>query len=108
MQPNQSRTLVVQLARLGDLIQTLPVLDALRRRQPGAALDLLCAAPLAELVRHTFPIDNVVPWDGRQCRTWADEWSRDPFGTVQRLQRCNVTAAAAAVHGHFVDVRKFA
>ena len=83
-----SRTLVVQLARLGDLIQTLPVLDALRRRQPGTALDLLCAAPLAELVRHTFPVDNVVPWDGRQCRTWADEWSRDPFGTVQRLQRC--------------------
>jgi ADP-heptose:LPS heptosyltransferase len=83
-----SRRLVVQLARLGDLVQTLPVLGALRRRRPETALDLLCAAPLAEFVRHTFPIDNVLPWDGHQCRAWADEWSRDPVGTVQRLQRC--------------------
>lgn len=86
MQPNQSRTLVVQLARLGDLIQTLPVLDALRRRRPETALDLLCAAPLAELVRHAFPIDSVLSWDGAQCRSWANDWSHDPLAAVQRLQ----------------------
>jgi ADP-heptose:LPS heptosyltransferase len=83
----RSRTLVIQLARLGDLIQTVPVLYALRRHRPETALDLLCAAPLAELVRNTFPVDNVLPWDGAQCRVWADEWNRDPLGATKRLQR---------------------
>ncbi|HJR75792.1 MAG TPA: glycosyltransferase family 9 protein [Nitrospiraceae bacterium] len=90
MQPNSaaaSRALVIQLARLGDLIQTLPVLDAVRHHRPGTAVDLLCAAPLADFVRAAFPVDRVLPWDGRQCRDWADTWCRDPSGTVQRLQR---------------------
>ena len=82
-----SRALVIQLARLGDLIQTLPVLDALRDHRPEITLDLLCAAPLAGLVRERFPVDKVLPWDGNQCRVWAEEWSRDPFGTVEHLQR---------------------
>ena len=81
-----SRALVIQLARLGDLIQTLPVLDALRHGRPETVLDLLCAAPLAELVRQRFPVAGVLPWDGNQCRAWANEWSCDPVGTVQRLQ----------------------
>ena len=82
-----SRALVIQMARLGDLIQTLPVLNALRHYRPETALDLLCAAPLAGLVHERFPVDKVLPWDGTQCRAWADGWSRDPFGTVQHLQR---------------------
>ena len=85
--PGTSHALVIQLARLGDLIQTLPVLDALRSRQPEMRVDLLCAAPLADLVRERFPVDDVLPWDGNRCRTWADEWSRDPYGTVQHLQQ---------------------
>lgn len=81
------RTLVIQLARLGDLVQTLPVLDALRSRRPDMRVDLLCAAPLADLVRERFPVNSVLPWDGSRCRAWADEWGRDPRGTVQRLQQ---------------------
>jgi ADP-heptose:LPS heptosyltransferase len=82
-----THALVIQLARLGDLIQTLPVLDALQDRHPDRTFDLLCAAPLAELVRRSFPVNHVLPWDGNRCRAWADDWGRDPLGTVQRLQQ---------------------
>jgi ADP-heptose:LPS heptosyltransferase len=51
------------------------------------SVDLLCAAPLADLVRERFPVHGVLPWDGNRCRAWAEEWGRDPRGTVQRLQR---------------------
>lgn len=83
----RARALVIQLARLGDLIQTLPVVNALRDRHPDRTIDLLCAAPLADLVRESFPVDCVLPWDGGRCRAWASDWSRDPLGTVQRLQQ---------------------
>src|SRR5574338_987723 len=85
--PMRPRALVIQLARLGDLIQTLPLLDALRDCHPDRAFDLLCAAPLADLVREGFPVNRVLPWDGGRFRVWANDWSRDPFGTVQRLQQ---------------------
>jgi heptosyltransferase-1 len=81
------RALLIQLARLGDLIQTLPVLDALRERHPDRAFDLLCAAPLADLVRESFPVNHVLPWDGSRCRVWANDWSRDPRGMVQLLRQ---------------------
>ncbi|HEX2055718.1 MAG TPA: glycosyltransferase family 9 protein [Nitrospiraceae bacterium] len=81
-----SRALVIQLARLGDLIQTLPLLHALRHHRPDTTLDLLCAAPLADFIQARFPVEGVVPWDGGRCRVWADEWSGDPVGAVQGLQ----------------------
>jgi ADP-heptose:LPS heptosyltransferase len=45
------RALFIQLARLGDLIQSLPAIEAVRGRYPGRPLDLLCSAPLAALFK---------------------------------------------------------
>jgi ADP-heptose:LPS heptosyltransferase len=87
-EPGQSsRTLVIQMARLGDLIQTLPALESLRHRLPEESLDLLCAASLADLVRARFPVDRVLAWDGVQCRGWAERWSREPINAIQNLRR---------------------
>lgn len=80
-----SRALVIQLARLGDLIQTLPLLDALAARPQAMTVDLLCAAPLSELVQHRFPVGRALPWDGARCRRWADDWSEDPLTTTREL-----------------------
>jgi lipopolysaccharide heptosyltransferase II len=48
-----SAILVTRLRFLGDVILTLPVLTALRRAFPGAAIDYLCEAPYHEVLART-------------------------------------------------------
>ena len=62
-----SRFLLIQLARLGDLIQSLPVITSLHTHFPEQQLDLLCAEPLAPLGRLFPGIQRVYPWEGE---TW--------------------------------------
>ena len=61
-----SRALLIQLARLGDLVQSLPVLTAIQSVHPERVLDLLCPSPLVAL-GELFPcVDRVYPWNGEQ------------------------------------------
>ena len=59
-----SRALLIQLARLGDLVQTIPAITALKEHRADWALDLLCPAPLELLGRMLPGISRVVTWDG--------------------------------------------
>ena len=65
------RALIVQMARLGDLVQTLPVIAALKARDPEGILDLLCPAHLASLARQFPGISQVLEWDGPAWRDRA-------------------------------------
>lgn len=66
-----SRALLIQLARLGDLVQSLPVLTSLRSVYPEQALDLLCPSPLVSL-GELFPcVDRVFPWKGEEWHALA-------------------------------------
>lgn len=66
--------LVIQLARLGDLLQSLPVISALRRDEGERPLALLCANSLAP-IGALFPgVDHVWPWDGSPWRSLAERW----------------------------------
>jgi heptosyltransferase I len=58
------RALVIQLARLGDLLQSLPAITQLRVRHPEASFDLLCPSHLAEVGRLLPGIEKVLEWDG--------------------------------------------
>jgi heptosyltransferase I len=58
------RALVIQLARLGDLVQTIPAIAALKETHADWILDLLCPAHLEEIGRLLPEIAAVVPWDG--------------------------------------------
>lgn len=58
------RALIVQLARLGDLVQTIPTITALKESHPDWEVDLLCPAPLADIGRLLPGISAVVKWDG--------------------------------------------
>jgi heptosyltransferase-1 len=58
------RVLVIQLARLGDLVQTIPAITVLKKSHPDWAIDLLCPAQLAELGRLLPGVSHVVSWDG--------------------------------------------
>jgi len=68
------KILVVQLRRLGDVILTVPALEALKKRYPGAKLDFLVEAPGAEAVAGLPSIDEILVYDAagfRQALAWA-------------------------------------
>ncbi|PIR15804.1 MAG: hypothetical protein COV48_12340 [Elusimicrobia bacterium CG11_big_fil_rev_8_21_14_0_20_64_6] len=55
--------LVVQLRRLGDVILTMPALEALRKKYPDAKLDFLVEASGAEAVAGHPAIDEILVYD---------------------------------------------
>ena len=66
-----SQALILQLARLGDAIQSLPVITSLHTHFPEQQLDLLCAAPLVPL-GHLFPgIHGVYPGEGEKWHSFS-------------------------------------
>ncbi|WP_447983444.1 glycosyltransferase family 9 protein [Nitrospira sp. Nam74] len=81
-----NRALVVQLARLGDLVQSLPAITALRRRRPSAEMDLLCAASLAAIGSCVPGIARVLPWEVERWRAWADGWSTAQQATLTDIE----------------------
>ena len=66
------RALMIQLARLGDLVQSLPAIGSLTFRYPQRSLDLLCPAPFASLARLFSGVGHVLEWNGPQWHAWAE------------------------------------
>ncbi|MCP9447617.1 MAG: glycosyltransferase family 9 protein [Nitrospira sp.] len=91
-----ARTLVVQLARLGDLIQTIPAITALRMANPEGGLDLLCPSSLAPIGRLIPGIDQVLEWDGAVWHRWAKEASAGLLPT--HVERATKQLEALARH----------
>jgi ADP-heptose:LPS heptosyltransferase len=69
-----ARRLLIQLARLGDLVQSLPTFASLTARYPHRSLDLLCPAPLADLARLFPEVGRVLQWNGAQWHVWAQSF----------------------------------
>jgi ADP-heptose:LPS heptosyltransferase len=66
-----SQALILQLARLGDAIQSLPVITSLHTHFPEQQLDLLCAAPLVPLGQLFPGIHGVYPWEGEKWHSFS-------------------------------------
>ena len=66
--PEPERILVIETLYLGDLIHTLPLIQALRRRYPTAQLDVLVRAGHVALMRQVSGIDQVLAMDPKQHR----------------------------------------
>lgn len=79
------RALVIQLARLGDVVQTIPAITALRDRG-DERLDLLCAAPFSQLARAIPGIDLVLPWEGPKWQCWAEKWRGTSDSTLNEVR----------------------
>ena len=78
-----SRALLIQLARLGDLVQSIPVLTSLHSVHPQPSLDLLCPLPLVSL-GELFPcVDRVYSWNGGD---WHDLASTEMTSCAQQLE----------------------
>jgi heptosyltransferase I len=77
-----TKILLIKLSALGDVVQTMPVLNKLRRRYPAAQLDWLTTPAIAELLQHNPAISNVIEFSRDE---WAAPWRPAPFASAARL-----------------------
>jgi heptosyltransferase-2 len=59
------RILVIQTAFLGDIVLTLPLIDALRQRFPQSPIDVVTVPAHAPLLQGQPGVDTVIPYDKR-------------------------------------------
>ena len=78
------RTLIIQLARLGDLLQTLPVFSSLREKFADRSFDLLCPLPLVCLGKLVPGIQQTIPWNGEDWHSLAKGWNGSLTLTLPR------------------------
>lgn len=74
--------LLIKLSALGDVVQTLPVLNALRARYPKARIDWLIAGEFAELVADHPAVSNVIAFSRDD---WSAPWRPAPYVNAARL-----------------------
>jgi heptosyltransferase I len=76
------KILLIKLSAMGDVVQTFPVLNKLRRRYPAAQLDWLVTPAIAELLQHNPAISNVIEFSRQE---WSAPWRLTPFASAARL-----------------------
>ncbi|MEJ5330589.1 MAG: glycosyltransferase family 9 protein [Desulfobaccales bacterium] len=76
------RVLMLQLARLGDLVQTWPLLRRLQAAWPGAGLEMVCDAGLIPLCALGPPVEQV---HGLETGFLAALAQREPVAAGRRL-----------------------
>ena len=80
--PSPQRILIVKLSAIGDVIQTLPMLAALRRRFPEAQIDWVVEEEAAGLLRGYPGIDRLLV---SRRKSWQRKiWKRREFSTALR------------------------
>ena len=76
------KLLLIKLSAMGDVVQTIPVLNKLRQRYPKAQIDWLVTPPNDELLRDNPAISNVVEFSRAE---WTNPWRMAPFAGAARL-----------------------
>jgi lipopolysaccharide heptosyltransferase I len=79
---NFRRILLIKLSAVGDVVQTIPLLNTLRRRYPAAQIDWLVTPTIAELLRHHPAINTVIEFPRQE---WSSPWRLAPFAASARL-----------------------
>ncbi len=74
--------LLIKLSAMGDVVQTMPLLNKLRHRYPKARIDWLVTPPTDELLRYNPAISNVIEFSRDE---WAAPWKLTPFLSSARL-----------------------
>jgi heptosyltransferase I len=95
------RILLIKLSAVGDVVQTIPLLNALRRRYPSAQIDWLVTPAIADLLRHNQAISNVIEFARED---WSRPWTPTPYVNYARLAsklRASMYDLVLDVHGQF-------
>ncbi len=77
---SRKRAILIQLARLGDLVQSLPAYVGIRRAHPGVSIDVLCPVPLTPIADLFPAVGRALGWDGGRWREWGCRWEHDAQG----------------------------
>jgi heptosyltransferase-1 len=76
------RILLIKLSAFGDVVQTFPILNKLRRRYPEAQIDWLVKPEIAELLQHNPAINTIIEFPRGE---WATPWRVAPYVSSARL-----------------------
>ena len=93
------RILLIKLSAVGDAVHTIPVLNKLRVRYPGAQIDWLATPAIGELLQHHPAISNVIDFARED---WSKPWTLTPFASYARLAaklRANAYDLVVDMHG---------
>jgi lipopolysaccharide heptosyltransferase I len=90
--------LLIKLSALGDVVHTLPVVNALHARYPKARIDWLVAAEFAELVADHPAVDNVIVFSRGD---WSAPWRPAPYVGAARL----IATLRAAEYDLVIDLQ---
>jgi lipopolysaccharide heptosyltransferase I len=94
-----SKILLIKLSAVGDVVHTIPVLNKLRRRYPGARLDWLVTPAIGELLSFHPAISNVIAFPRA-----ADGFGLAPIGNYLHLAaklRAEGYDLVVDMHGQF-------
>jgi ADP-heptose:LPS heptosyltransferase len=80
------RPLIIQLARVGDLVQSMPAMTALSAHGRATSMDLLCPAALASIGSCIPVVERVLPWEVERWRLWGDRWESAPKDTLRDIE----------------------
>jgi lipopolysaccharide heptosyltransferase I len=92
------KILLIKLSAVGDAVQTIPLLNTLRRRYPSARLDWLATPAIAELLRYNPAISNVIEFSRDE---WSSPWTLAPFVSAARL----IATLRAAEYDLVIDLQ---
>ena len=76
------KILLIKLSAVGDVVHTIPLLNKLRQRYPGARIDWLVTPGIAELLTPNPAVNNVIEFVRDE---WSAPWRLAPYASAARL-----------------------
>jgi lipopolysaccharide heptosyltransferase I len=88
-----SRTLIIKPSSMGDIVQALPVLTALKETRPEARVSWLVARPFAELLEDNPRLEEIISFDRKRFAhiAWNPGAMLDFIGFMRGLRRRRFT-----------------
>ncbi len=86
------KIIILQLTRMGDLVQTLPVLQSWKTADPGCHITLVCLSEFQSVVKSSLLWDSVIPIPIDDLnKLYADEahakpFAQEPFLSLEALK----------------------
>ncbi len=91
--------LIIQLRRIGDVVVTTPVIDALRQACPGARISFLVEKAAAPVLAHYEGLDEVLVFDKKDFWKWVKEIRSRQFDWVLDFMNNPRTAQLTLLSG---------
>lgn len=79
------KILVIQLSRLGDLIQTLPLIKRLKQHKKDCHVSLVCMKELSEIIKDTPSVDRLINLSAKEIVMLQQDTQLSPSKADDKL-----------------------